>query len=223
VIIAIDGPSGSGKSTTAKEIAKRTGFLYLDTGAMYRAIALLFLETDTDIASSTVRDTLSHLELTVVHDTEGMRILLSERDVTNLIRSAEVTDMSSKVSTLPIVRERMVREQQRIARRVSESGGSVLVEGRDIGTVVFPDADLKIFLDADPNIRAQRRHVEIAQSGQDSELSHVLREMGERDDRDRNREMSPLMAADDAIVVDTTSITFAHQVDLILELIRERT
>jgi len=223
VIIAIDGPSGSGKSTTAREIAKRTGFLYLDTGAMYRSVALLFLDTETEVSASAARATLSHLDLDIRHEAGTMKIVLSGRDVTGLIRSAAVTDMSSKVSTLPIVRERMVSEQRRIAKSVSDSGGSVIVEGRDIGSIVFPDADLKIFLDADPSIRAQRRHEEIAESGQESELSHVLREMGERDDRDRTRAMSPLIAAKDAIVVDTSRMTFDQQVDLIVNRIRERT
>jgi CMP/dCMP kinase len=222
VIVAIDGPSGSGKSSTAKAIARATGFIYLDTGAMYRAVALLFIENKTEISDRAASSLLESFTVDIAYVSGELRVSLSGRDVTAKIRTTEVTAMSSRVSTLSSVRQKMVHEQRRIAGTVSENGESVIVEGRDIGTVVFPDADVKVFMDASPAERAKRRHAEIVSGGSEADLSHILHDMKERDARDRSRELSPLIAADDAIIIDTTRLTFDAQIELILSIIRER-
>lgn len=222
MIVAIDGPSGSGKSSTAKAIARATGFIYLDTGAMYRAVALLFIEKGTEITEDSAAVLLSSFTVDIAYVSGELRVYVSGRDVTSEIRSPEVTAMSSRVSTLSSVRQKMVQEQRRIAANVSDDGGSVIVEGRDIGTVVFPGAEVKVFMDASPTERARRRHAEIVSGGDQADLSHILHDMKERDSRDRTRLLSPLIAADDAVIIDTTRLAFESQIERILNIIRER-
>jgi len=223
LIVAIDGPAGSGKSTTARALAERLGFLYLDTGAMYRAVALLFIETETEVTAEAADRLLASADLQVNTSGGGMAILLNGKDVSSRIRSREVTQFSSVVSSLPAVRLRMVEEQRFIAHRESRKGRGVVMEGRDIGTVVFPDADVKIYLDADRSERARRRLAEMEKTGKRMDVRAIEAEMVERDERDRTRAISPLRIADDAIVVDTTDMTLDEQVNRIAAIIREQT
>lgn len=222
MIIALDGPAGSGKSTIARGLAARLGFLYLDTGAMYRAVALRFLELETDEKDQRADEIVASLELGIEYRTGEIAVFLGSRDVTCMIRTREVAVMSSRVSTLPTVRSKMVDEQRRIASREVDAGHGIVVEGRDIGTVVFPDADLKFYFDADPKERARRRINELKISGQSPDAAEVLREIKERDERDLSRSISPLRKADDAIVIDTTSISIEMLLDEIETIVRER-
>ena len=194
MLIAIDGPAGAGKSTVARAVARALGFEFLDSGAMYRVAALAALRGDDPIQ---VRVTL------------GERVLLGDEDVTDEIRTPEVTDMASKVSADPAVREALVERQREMI-----AAGDHVAEGRDIGTVVAPDAEVKVFLTASAEERARRR---AEQEGR--ELEAVLAEQRDRDARDESREHSPLKAADDAIDVDTTGLSVDEVVARILELV----
>ena len=218
MIIAIDGPAGSGKSTTARAVSRRLGFFYLDTGAMYRAVALQFIRQGLEPTLDSAPDALSNLNMEMVPGADGLTVRLSGEDVTDLIRTPEVTAMSSRVSQLEPVRVRMVEEQRRMAKSESAQGRGVVLEGRDIGTVVFPNAELKVFLTADLQVRAARR---TAQMG-DGEVVAIRKEMEQRDRNDSTREASPLRRAPDAVEIDTTSISFADQVAQIVSLAGER-
>lgn len=220
MIIAIDGPAGSGKSTTAREVAKRTGSLYIDTGAMYRAIALYCLETDTDVESDKLGLKLEKIDVELVSDERGEMVLLNGINVTERLRTRQVSDHSSLVSRRKDVRQKMVELQRKMAERTVHLGGSVVMEGRDIGTVVFPKADYKFFLVAEPEIRAQRRVEDLRILGVDADVDTVLREIQERDARDASRDISPLRKADDAYQIDTSYLSFEEQVDNILTRIR---
>lgn len=222
MIVAIDGPAASGKSTTARQVARRLGFLYLDTGAMYRAVALAFLEAGHSPTPEGARKVLPDLSVDVRHKGEAMHVYLNGTDVTERLRSQEVGTMASRVSKLPEVREKMVEEQRRIARRVEDRGGGVVLEGRDIGTVVFPEADVKIFLVAALEERARRRQAELAARGTEAALEEVKEEIKERDRADRERAVAPLRRADDAVEVDTTQRTVEEQVQQVVECVRER-
>lgn len=222
MIVAIDGPAGSGKSSTARALAKRLGFLYLDTGAMYRAVAWTFLQASTPITEDSGAELLLSTDFEIEHESGEMVIRVNGKDVTEAIRSREVTSLSSRVSTLSSVRDRMVREQRRISNAVSRQGGGVIVEGRDIGTVVFPKAEVKIYLDADVHIRAQRRIMEMETGGLPVDAASVENEIQERDRRDTNRELSPLRRAADAITIDTSFLTPEEQLQRIESIVRER-
>jgi cytidylate kinase len=202
MIIAIDGPSGSGKSTLGRMLARELNLLYLDTGSMYRAVALAVLEADVDPHDS---DAVVALATRINNDLEGdpdsLKVLLDGRDVTEQIRSESVTAMSSVVSTIPGVRRAMVARQPEMGRR-----GAVL-NGRDIGTVVFPNADIKFFLTAAPQERAERRFKEDSTTRTGISFDETMAEMIERDRRDSTRADSPLKAADDAIVIDSSSLS----------------
>jgi len=211
VIIAIDGPAGSGKSTVARAVAQRLGFLYIDTGAMYRALALWALQTEIPL------DDLYRLEQLARNariEFDGARVLLNGDDVTGAIREPAVSDAASKVAACGGVRRAMREEQRRIA-----SNHSSVMEGRDIGTVVFPEAQVKIFLDASPVERARRRSAEL-----DTEDSrNVAKEMEERDRRDRTRAEAPLTQAPDAEYLDSSSLTREEVEEAILKLVRKKT
>jgi len=222
VIIAIDGPAGSGKSTTAREVARRLGFLYLDTGAMYRAVALAFLRGGVEPGNQTALVMLPSVRLRLLPTDAGTVVQLGDEDVTAVIRSTEVTRMSSEVSALPPVREFMVAEQRRMVREHQAEGRGVVVEGRDIGTVVFPEAELKVFLTASPEERARRRVAELREGGGRAEEALVRREMADRDRNDSSRAVSPLRPASDALMLDTTALSFEAQVDRIVSMARER-
>ena len=200
MIIAIDGPSGSGKSTLGRMLARALKLLYIDTGSMYRAVALATIEAELDPTDKEAVTALANrIEIDLEGDPDSLSVLLNGRDITDQIRTESVTDMSSIVSTIPGVRRAMVERQRAISRR-----GAVL-NGRDIGTVVFPDADVKFFLTAVPEERAERRYKEDQETARVSTtLAETLADMIERDRRDSTRADSPLKVADDAIVIDST-------------------
>jgi len=213
LIIAIDGPAASGKSTTARLVADRLGYVYIDSGAMYRAAALRAIRLHVCLEN---RERLGRVaedaEIGLENGGRGA-VTLDGEDVTEAIRAPEVTAASSIMSTVPAVRRALVRRQ----REIGESVDSV-VEGRDIGTVVFPDADLKIYLVASIEERARRRHAELAARGTEADLDAIAREIEERDRRDSTRTDSPLRRADDAVLVDTTGLSIAEQVDKVVSL-----
>ena len=215
LIIAIDGPAGAGKSTVAARLASRFGLLNLETGAMYRAFALKALEQHLDLSNADALEQLAasttiHLEPTA----SGNRVLLDGADVTNRIRQSDVTQAASQVSVHPAIRRWMVDLQRELG-----ANGGIVMEGRDIGTVVFPHADVKIFLDASPEARSERRY---AQTGGAVSQEAVLREIRERDERDRTREQSPLKPAPDAVVIDSTDLALDEVVGRIEALIIAR-
>jgi cytidylate kinase len=226
LIIAIDGPAGAGKSTVAKHLAAHFGLLNLETGAMYRAFALKALRGDIDPDDSAALARLAVSTSIVLEATPaGNRVLLDGTDVTGSIRDPEVTQAASKVSVHPAIRAWMVDLQREMGR-----AGGVVMEGRDIGTVVFPDADIKFFLDASPEARSQRRYeqasgpvaVESAPASEDVSQAVITRELRERDDRDRNRAQSPLRPAPDAVIVDSTFLTLDQVLERIESIVRER-
>jgi cytidylate kinase len=217
IVVAIDGPAGAGKSTIARRIAERLGFLYIDSGAMYRAVALWALRAGIGLTDAHGLEQLAreaHIELRP----EGKRVLLNGEDITEAIRTPEVSQAASMVSTVPAVRRAMVAEQRRMSTEAS-----VVMEGRDIGTVVFPDAGIKIFLDADARVRAVRRLEEAAERGESIDAEAMAREIAERDTRDRTRSEAPLVQAPDAVYVDSTGLGIEQVEEKILKLIRERT
>ena len=214
-IVAIDGPAASGKSTTARLVAERLGYRWVDTGAMYRALALKVVrEKIKPWEEGKLREMLGRTEVRLEEGDGGLRVLLDGEDVTDLVRSPEVTRAVSWVCALPFVREAMVQLQRRMA-----AGGGVVMEGRDIGTVVAPDAEVKVFLDADVRERARRRWRELREKGMDVSLEDVERELEERDRKDSAREHSPLRRAPDAILVDTTNLSVEEQVERIVRMV----
>jgi cytidylate kinase len=223
--IAIDGPAGSGKSTVARRVAAMLGYVYLDSGAMYRAVALKALErkiSPEDEARLIELARATHIELkapTAEQEAAGLknRVFLDGREVTTEIRSGEVAQAASRLATIAGVREVLVAEQQKAG-----AGGGVVMEGRDIGTVVFPRAELKIFLEASPETRAQRRWMEHQEKGETLSVEEVLEEVRERDKRDRERKVSPLVRAQDAVLVDNTAMGIEETARLVVMLARER-
>jgi CMP/dCMP kinase len=218
LIIAIDGPVGSGKSTVARGVAELLGYTYLDSGAMYRALALKAIRRGVSLSDATALENLAretHIDLE--RGADGQRVLLDGEDVTQGIRTAEVSQAASRVALIPGVRQLLVDEQRRAGSR-----GAVVMEGRDIGTVVFPHAELKIFLEASVEMRAERRWLEHQQKGDVLTLAQVVEEVHERDLRDRSRIASPLVRAKDAVLVDNTAMDAAETARLIAQLARER-
>src|SRR6202453_4782237 len=216
LIIAIDGPAGVGKSTIASRLARKLGYVNLESGAMYRALALRAIEWDVSFEDEgallkLAQDSRIKLESTL----GGNRVLLNGKDISARIRERDVTEAASRVSVHPQVREWMVARQREMGM-----GGGIVMEGRDIGTMVFPDADLKIFLDADPVIREQRRLDQQRVIGAPAES--MAAELRERDRRDRTRAASPLVAASDAVVLDSTHMTEDEVLDRIEELVQQR-
>ena len=218
LIVAIDGPSGAGKSTVARRLARELGYLYMDTGAMYRAVALNVLESEIDPSDAKeLRKILEDIRVKLIEKDNGLRLLLNGRDVTEEIRTPEMSQMASKISELQAVRERMVGIQRDMA-----SQGGLVAEGRDIGTVVFPRAEVKIYLDASEPERARRRSQELLARGKQVTLEETLREMNERDRRDQKRTLSPLRKAEDAMVIDSTSLGVDAVVDRIVNEIKNK-
>ena len=214
--IAIDGPAGAGKSTIARAVADRLGAMYLDTGAMYRAVGLYFtrkglIEDDRAVAGG-VRD----VHVTVKPDNGKQRTYLDGEDVTEAIRTPEASLAASRVAAVPEVREQMVALQREIAR-----GYSIVMDGRDICTKVLPDATLKLFVTASPEVRAQRRYEELRQKGEEMPFEQVLSEIKERDFNDTHRAASPLVQAEGAHLVDTSEMTFRQSLDEVERLFRE--
>ncbi len=216
--IAIDGPSAAGKSTIAKAISARTGALYLDTGAMYRALGLHALRLRIDLQDArAVAEAMDGAEIRVRYVDGQQRVFLNGEDVSEAIRDGAVSKAASAVSAVPEVRAAMVRMQQAIAE-----GESCVLDGRDIGTVVLPNATLKIFLVADPEIRALRRHRELTERGGDEEYDKVLRDLLRRDHDDATRKASPLTKAHDAVEVNATHLSPEDVAELVIGLLNER-
>jgi cytidylate kinase len=202
LIVAIDGPVGSGKSTVARRVAELLGYTHLDSGAMYRGVAWKALRDGVPLDSPAQLAALAEaVRIDLVPCDGKLRVILDGEDITDLIRTPEVSHAASVVAVVPGVRHPMVAEQRRAGAR-----GGIVMEGRDIGSVVFPHADLKIFLDASPKVRAERRLLELKEKGEEIELDQVLADVRQRDRRDRERKMSPLVRADDAVVVDNTAM-----------------
>lgn len=219
ILIAIDGPAGAGKSATAREVAVRLGLPYLDTGAMYRAVALLAARAGLGpelgaAGREAVVELARSLEVRFLGDPRNQRVVVGGEDVTGALRAPEVSRMASVVSAIPEVRREMVRRQRELAAR---TGG--VVEGRDIGTVVFPDATLKVFLTAAPEVRAQRRFEELTGRGVAARWESVAAEQRERDLRDSTRPDSPLKPADGAVIVDSSRLSLAEVVDAVVALL----
>jgi CMP/dCMP kinase len=218
LIIAIDGPAGAGKSTVAQKLAERLGLAYVDSGATYRAAALRVLEakTKTDDAPA-VAQLISSADIQFQSDGQRSLVLLNGRDVSEAIRTPEVTLAAAQVSRLQEVREKLVALQRSFAR-----GLGLVMEGRDIGTVVFPESPLKIFLHADPVERARRRLRDEMEKGRGATLEQTAIEIGRRDQLDAERKISPLVAAADAVEIDSTDLSADQVVDRIVDLARER-
>jgi cytidylate kinase len=212
ITIAIDGPAGAGKSTLARRVAAKLGYVYVDSGAMYRAVALWALRANIALSDMHRLEQLANAAQ-IEFAPDGGAVLLNDEDVTNAIRTPEVSQAASKVSLVPAVRRALVQKQREIGEKIS-----LVMEGRDIGTVVFPDATVKIFLDAIPEERATRRANEVALPAE-----IVERQIRERDQRDRGRAESPLVQAPDAVYVDTTGLTIEEVEAAILKIIRDRT
>jgi CMP/dCMP kinase len=218
LIIAIDGPSGAGKSTLAKRLAKELKFVYLDTGAMYRALAVKVLRQGIDLADDArVEALISATEIDLKDQQGKLEVLLDGKDVAAEIRTPEVSQMASKVSALRIVRARMLELQRAMGRR-----GSVVAEGRDIGTVIFPEAGVKIFLDASACERARRRYDELRTAGRTVDYDETLREIEERDKRDSERDLAPLRKADDALLIDSSRLNADEVAATVLAHVQNR-
>jgi len=218
LIIAIDGPAASGKSTTARLLATKLGYVYLDTGAMYRACALQALRRGTDLSDDeAVRSLLADLDIRVELTDGDNVILLGGEDVSQAIRANEISRLASDISALPAVRHKMVELQRQLG-----SGGGVILDGRDIGTYVFPNADIKFFLTASPEIRARRRWLELLRKHIVSDEDTILAELNERDRNDASRALAPLARAEDAIEVDTSALSVEEQVETLFAIVKAR-
>lgn len=217
-IVAIDGPVGAGKSTVARAVAQRLRFRYVDTGAMYRSVAWAAVARGISLSDEPAVTALAKsLRIDLVTDPAGQRILVDGADVTEIIRTPQLSDGASVVSVYPGVREALVAIQQRLGAE-----GGVVMEGRDIGTVVFPDAEIKVFLDASLSERARRRFEELKARGAGVDLESVRKAEEERDRRDRTRSHSPLRAASDAVVIDATAIGADEVAARIVQLVQRR-
>jgi len=215
-VVTIDGPSAAGKSTTARAVAERLGFVYVDTGALYRAVALQVLEDGIPPDDATrIEQRVNALDLDLSGSPAQPHVWLEGRDVAREIRTPAVSELASRLATLPVVRRRLVEIQRGLAER-----GPLVAEGRDLGTVVFPDADVKIFLDADLDTRALRRHRELQARGIATRLEEVRADLERRDHRDQTRETSPLKAPEGAIHVDTSGLDIEQQVEAVIETVR---
>ncbi|HVM97519.1 MAG TPA: (d)CMP kinase [Candidatus Acidoferrales bacterium] len=218
LVVAIDGPAGAGKSTVSRRLAQSLGYRYIDTGAMYRVIGVLAAEQRIDVTNDAALAALcDHTKIEFVERDGRVRTLANGRDLSDSIRTPEAAQQASKTSTVPIVRDRLVAMQ-----RAMGANDAVVMEGRDIGTVVFPDAMVKVFLDAAPSERARRRASELHQEVSDAEIERMTREIAERDARDRGRAHSPLRPASDAVLMDTTKMTIDEVVRTLREIIATR-
>lgn len=216
--IAMDGPAGSGKSTLAKRLAKELGYLYVDTGAIYRTVALFALQEGVELEDeAAVSPLLGQINIGMESMNGVQRMTLNGSDVTEDIRRNEVSAAASEVSALPCVRAFLLERQRQLARE-----NSVVMDGRDIGTVVLPDADVKVFLTASPEARARRRYQELAERGESVEFSQILREVIERDQRDITRAIAPLRQAEDAVLLDTTDLNLEQSFQRLLAITRAK-
>lgn len=216
--IAIDGPSGAGKSTIARLLAADLRFIYVDTGALYRAVGYTMLQEGIDPAdAAAVEERLPELQVELRYVDGVQRVFVNDQDVSDCIRTPEVSMAASAVSALPVVRQFLLQLQRDLA-----ASSNVIMDGRDIGTVVLPDAGLKIFLTASPEERARRRYLELQEKGVDTTLEAVLEDMRQRDHNDSNRAAAPLKAAEDAVMVDTTGCSLEEAVERMKKLAKER-
>ncbi len=210
--VAIDGPAGAGKSTIAKAVAAKMGYVYVDTGAMYRAMALYFLQSGIPADDEAgIASQVDNITVTIKYVDGAQHVILNDEDVTGLIRTEEVGNMASATSVYAPVRRKLVALQQELA-----ASCAVIMDGRDIGTVVLPSADVKIFLTASVECRANRRYKELLEKGQNADLKQIATDIEDRDYRDSHREISPLKQADDAILLDSSDMTIDEVVDKII-------
>lgn len=217
ISVAVDGPAGAGKSTICRQAAEQLGFVYVDTGALYRSVGLFVLRREGDPTDSDgVENLLEGLRVDLRFEQGEQRVLLDGEDVTALIRTPEVSMAASQVSAIPAVRKFLFETQRRLARE-----HDVVMDGRDIGTVVLPDATVKIFLTAPLKVRAQRRHLELIEKGQPVEFDAVYREMEQRDYNDSHRSAAPLRQADDAVLLDNGGLTLAQSVERMVAIVHE--
>ena len=216
--IAIDGPAGAGKSTIAKRIAKQLGFIYVDTGAMYRAMAIYFLEQGLEASQEEeIKKACENADISIVYENGEQQVLLNGKNVTGQLRTEEVGNMASASSTIPEVRVKLVHLQQVLA-----SNADVVMDGRDIGTAVLPEARTKVYLTADAHVRAKRRYLELQEKGIEGNLEAIEADINERDHRDMNRVASPLKQAEGAVLVDTSNMSIDGVVDKIISIYEER-
>ena len=218
ISIAIDGPAGAGKSTLARQLAGELGYLYVDTGAIYRTVAVKTCRAGVDATDAEkVVPLLDDMNIRMEYDAQGVqRMYLDGEDVSEAIREHHISGLASKVSAIPAVRAFLLDFQRKQARE-----HNVIMDGRDIGTVVLPNADVKIFLTASPEARAQRRTLELQQKGQQADFEGILRDIMERDEQDRNRPIAPLKQADDAVLVDTTNLDLAGSLEALKTAVKE--
>lgn len=218
IVVAIDGYSSCGKSTIAKELARHAGYTYVDTGAMYRAVALYLLQNDQPMDCDNLQELLQGIHITFSLQPDGSQhTILNGEDVEHLIRTLEVGNMASKISPIRQVRQYLVAQQQAMGQQKA-----IVMDGRDIGTVVFPNAELKLFLTASPQVRAKRRYDELKAKGENPIMEDVLADINDRDYRDSHRTESPLRQAEDAVVVDNSNMTREEQMKYIIQLFSER-
>ena len=218
LVITIDGPAGAGKSTTARALAARLGYTYLDTGALYRAVAWKAQANGTDCLDPVaITGLLQHMDLHVTLENETTRTIVDSQDVTSYLRAPEVTRVASTVAAMPEVRDWLLPVQQRFGQT-----GGIVAEGRDMGTRVFPDADVKFFLNADLDTRTARRYQEHRQSGHDGNQEEIRNQIQDRDTRDQSRNVAPLVPAADAVVIDSSSMTVDEVVTTMMESISAR-
>ena len=216
--IAIDGPAGAGKSTIAKAVAAKKGYIYVDTGAMYRAMALFILRNGIDPEdAAAISAKCTEADITIEYRDGAQVVLLGGENVNDYLRTPQVSDMASRTSVNGNVRRKLVELQQQLARRQN-----VVMDGRDIGTVVLPDAQVKIFLTASVEVRAGRRYKEMNEKGEEADLEAIKAQIKERDERDMNREISPLKQAEDAVLVDTSDMSIDEVVERILGIVEEK-
>ena len=213
--IAIDGPAGAGKSTIAKMVSAEMGYIYVDTGALYRTVALYI--TENNIPDEDIKKSLENADVSLKFINGAQRVFLGDRDVSDFIRTPEISMAASRTSAIPAVREYLFETQQKIARE-----NNVIMDGRDIGTVVLPNANVKIFLTASAEERANRRFKELSEKPNCPPYEEILEDIKKRDFQDMNRETSPLKQADDAILVDTTKLNLKESADEIARIIREK-
>lgn len=215
--IAIDGPAGAGKSTIAKRLAKKLGFIYVDTGAMYRAMAYYFLQHNIDAKDeNAIAATCPDVDVTITYENGEQQVLLNGENVNGVIRNEEVGNMASSTSVYPVVRKKLVELQRQLAK-----SADVIMDGRDIGTCVLPDAQVKIYLTASSATRAKRRYDELTEKGVSCDLAEIEKDIIDRDYRDMHRESSPLRQAEDAVLVDSSEMNIDEVVDAIYQVYSE--